>query len=42
MTLRQLSKDELSKILKDHKLWLHDNTQGKRANLSNADLIGAT
>ena len=34
-------KEELDKILADHKLWLADNTKGKRADLRGADLRGA-
>ena len=33
---------ELTKILKDHKLWLSDNTKGSRANLYGANLAGAS
>ncbi len=40
--LRNVSKEELDKILKEHKLWLEtDNKEGIRANLSNADLCHA-
>ena len=36
-----MNADELKEILDQHKLWLNDNTKGKRANLSFADLRGA-
>jgi len=32
---------DLKKILSDHNLWLDDDPKGVRANLSNANLIGA-
>jgi hypothetical protein len=32
---------ELKQVLADHKLWLADNTKGKRANLTRADLTEA-
>ncbi len=32
---------QLNKILKDHKLWLSDNTKGNKANLFGADLFRA-
>jgi len=36
-----MNKEELTKILEDHKLWLKDNSKGKRADLTGADLTGA-
>jgi uncharacterized protein YjbI with pentapeptide repeats len=36
-----MDKIELNKILKQHSLWLKDNTKGKRADLLGAYLIGA-
>ena len=33
-----MNQKKLDKILKEHKLWLHDNTKGKKANLQYADL----
>lgn len=31
--MKTYSKDELSKILEDHKMWLNDHNTGNRANL---------
>jgi len=39
--MKEITKDELEKILKDHKDWLADKTKGKRADLHNADLSNA-
>lgn len=37
-----MTREELNKILEQHKLWLDTNgTEGRRANLSSADLRGA-
>jgi len=36
-----MDKNELDKILKEHKLWLEENGEGKRADLSHANLIHA-
>lgn len=36
-----MNPDDLQKILDDHKLWLADPTQGKRADLTGANLRGA-
>ncbi len=36
-----MNKEELQKILKDHKEWLEDSTKGKKANLRYADLCNA-
>ena len=33
--------DELKLILENHQLWLNDNSQGKRADLTSADLRNA-
>ena len=33
--------DNLEDILKLHKIWINDNTKGKKANLREADLYGA-
>jgi len=38
---RKINKDELDIILSDHKAWLADYTQGKRADLSYANLRSA-
>lgn len=38
MTYRTLTKEELDKILSDHKEWLIDHTKGARADLSCANL----
>ena len=39
MELRNISKEELDKIIDKHKKWLQSNgTEGERANLSSADL----
>ena len=35
-----MKEDELAKVLSDHEAWLSDNSKGKRANLSGADLRG--
>ena len=37
----QLTKEQLQVILEDHKLWLENNANGKRADLIGADLRGA-
>ncbi len=39
--LRQITKEELTEILKKHVEWLKDISNGLRANLSDADLRGA-
>ncbi len=39
--MREISKDELAEILKNHKMWLENNANGKRADLSWADLSDA-
>jgi len=39
--LKKITKDELKQILDNHKLWLEDNSKGKRADLSFADLHSA-
>ena len=40
--MKQLTKEELSEILKQHKIWLEsDHTLGSRTNLSGANLSGA-
>ena len=40
--MREITAGELSKILKEHKKWIDtEEKEGKRANLSNADLYGA-
>jgi len=39
--MRNISKEELAVILKNHRDWLRDNSKGIRANLSGADLSGA-
>ncbi len=36
-----MTKEELTKILEDHKVWLDDNEKGKKADLSCANLRGA-
>ena len=36
-----MTQTELNKIIKEHELWLNDNTKGSRANLRGANLIGA-
>jgi uncharacterized protein YjbI with pentapeptide repeats len=41
MALREISKDELAKILKEHAEWLEDSSKGGRADLSSADLRSA-
>ena len=37
----RMEKEDLNKILEEHKLWLEDNTKGERADLSFADLSRA-
>ena len=39
--MKIITREELDKILEDHKLWLEDNTKGVRANLINANLYNA-
>ena len=39
--MKTLTNEELRDILDQHALWLQDNTKGKRANLSGADLSRA-
>ena len=39
--LKRITKDELEVFLRKHKLWLVDDPEGVRANLSRADLSGA-
>ena len=39
--MKNISKEELKEILKEHEMWLKDEKGGKRADLSNADLNGA-
>ena len=39
--MKTYTNDELQKILKQHKMWLNYNSQGKRADLSGADLSAA-
>lgn len=34
-----MNQKELKNVLEQHKLWLEDNTKGKRADFSNADLM---
>ena len=42
MELRNISKEELDKIIDNHKKWLQSNcTEGERANLSSANLRSA-
>ena len=41
MTYRTFTKEELDKILADHKEWLSDPTKGARADLRYADLSAA-
>ena len=36
-----MNKDELDKILANHRAWLKDHSKGQRADLSEVDLIGA-
>jgi uncharacterized protein YjbI with pentapeptide repeats len=38
---KAISKDGLDKILENHKLWLANNSNGQKADLSGADLRGA-
>ena len=33
-----MTKEELDKIIENHKIWINDNTKGERADLSGADL----
>ena len=40
-TLKIYTKEELNKILENHKKWLKGNNKGKRANLRGANLRGA-
>ena len=35
---KKIEKDEFERVMADHKLWLEDNTKGKRADLSEIDL----
>mgnify|MGYP001459337349 CR=1 FL=1 len=39
--MREISPEELSKILKEHKRWIENEKEGEKADLSNADLSGA-
>ncbi len=39
--MRNISKEELQLILKEHKKWLYNDNVGTRADLSGADLSGA-
>jgi hypothetical protein len=39
--MKEITKEELDKILANHALWLEDKTQGKCADFKNADLRGA-
>ena len=39
--MRTITTEELNEILRKHKLWLNSNSQGKRADLSGADLYEA-
>ena len=39
--MRKISKEEFSEILKKHEMWLQNDPNGKRANLSRADLSEA-
>ena len=36
--MKTFTQNQLNEILKNHKLWLQDNSQGARADLSNTDL----
>ena len=39
--MKKITKKELEKFLRKHKLWLEDDPNGERADLSSADLSGA-
>ena len=39
--MRNLTKGEISEIVREHALWLMDDSDGERANLRNADLHDA-
>ena len=39
--MKKITKKELEVFLRKHKLWLEDDPEGERANLSDADLRGA-
>lgn len=39
--MKNISQEELKKILKEHKMWLKDEEGGKRADLSGANLMGS-
>ena len=41
MTLKKIARDELVVFLRKHALWLINDPEGERANLSRADLSGA-
>lgn len=41
MKYKKITADELDKFLRKHKLWLADDPQGERADLSRADLSRA-
>lgn len=41
MALRRITKDELEVFLRKHKLWLLDDPEGERADLTGANLYGA-
>ena len=41
MNRKKITKNELEKILRKHKLWLVNDPNGERANLCSADLYGA-
>jgi len=39
--MKKITREELNTFLRKHKLWLVDNPEGERADLSGADLSGA-
>ena len=41
MNRKKITKEELEVFLRKHKLWLEDDPEGERADLTRADLTGA-